>query len=51
MHENRETWPAAVARYGGSPVGEGESRKAHRQAGQESDSGVVCAEQRIAQEG
>ena len=41
MHENRETWPAAVARYGGSPVGEGESRKAHRQAGQESDSGVV----------
>ena len=41
MHENRETWSASAAQLGGRPVGEGESRTAHRQAGQGSDSGVV----------
>ena len=41
MHENRETWSASVARYGGRPVGKGQGRTAHRQAGQESDLGVV----------
>ena len=41
MHENRETWSASAAQSGGRPVGEGESRTAHRHAGQESDSGVV----------
>ena len=41
MHENRETWSASAARYGGRPVGKGQGRTAHRQAGQESDLGVV----------
>jgi group II intron reverse transcriptase/maturase len=41
MHENRETWSASGVRYGGRPVGEGDSRKTHRRVGQESDSGVV----------
>src|ERR1019366_9162455 len=41
MHENRETWPASAAQLGGRPVGEGQGRTTHRQAGQESDSGVV----------
>lgn len=41
MHENRETWSASAAQSGGRPVGEGDSRTAHRQTGQESDSGVV----------
>ena len=41
MHENRETWSASVARYGGRPVGEGQGRMAHRHAGQESDLGTV----------
>ncbi len=41
MHENRETWFASAAQFGGRPVGEGDSRTAHRPAGQESDSGVV----------
>ena len=41
MHENRETWSASVAQSGSRPVGEGESRTTHRQAGQESDSGEV----------
>jgi RNA-directed DNA polymerase len=41
MHENRETWSASAARYGGRPVGEGQGRMAHRHAGQESDLGTV----------
>jgi len=41
MHENRETWSASAAQCGSRPVGEGDSRTTHRQAGQESDSGVV----------
>ncbi len=41
MHENRESWSASAAQSGGRPVGEGDSRTAHRPAGQESDSGVV----------
>src|ERR1017187_10133843 len=41
MHENRETWPASAAQLGGRRVGEGQGRKTHRHAGQESDSGVV----------
>ncbi len=41
MHENRETWSASAAQSGGRPVGEGDSRKTHGGAGQESDSGVV----------
>lgn len=43
MRENRETWSASAAPDGGRPVGKGESRTAHRHAGQESDSGVVPA--------
>jgi len=41
MHENRETWSAPAAPWGGRPVGEGDSQTPHRYAGQESDSGVV----------
>lgn len=41
MHENRETWLASAAQYGGRPVGKGESRTPHAHASQESDSGVV----------
>ena len=41
MHENRETWSVSAAQSGGRAVGEGDSRTTHRQAGQESDSGVV----------
>lgn len=41
MHENRETWAASAAEQRGRAVGEGQGRTAHRQAGQESDSGVV----------
>ena len=41
MHENRDTWSASAAQSGGRPVGEGLGRTTHRQAGQESDSGVV----------
>ena len=35
----------------GRPVGEGQRRTAHTHAVEESDNGVLCAEQRIAQEG
>ena len=41
MHENRETWFASAAQFGGRPVGEGQGRTTYRHAGQESDSGVV----------
>ena len=41
MHENRDTWSASAAQSGGRPVGEGLGRTTHRQAGQESDLGVV----------
>ena len=41
MHENRETWSASAAQLSRRPVGEGDSRTTHRDAGQESDSGVV----------
>ncbi len=41
MHENRETWSASAAQFGGRPVGEGQGRTTYRHAGQESDSGVV----------
>ena len=51
MHENRETWPASAAEQSGRPVGEDQGHKTHRHASQESDSGVVCAEQRVVQEG
>jgi hypothetical protein len=51
MHENRETWSASAAQSGGRPVGKGDSHETHRQAVQESDWGVVCAKQRVAQEG
>jgi group II intron reverse transcriptase/maturase len=41
MHVNRETWSEAVARYGDRPAEEGQGQTFRRQAGQESDSGVV----------
>lgn len=41
MHENRETWLASAAQSGGRPVEEGQGQTIHRNAGQESDSGVV----------
>ena len=41
MHENRETWSASAEEYQGRPAEEGQGQTIRRQAGQESDSGVV----------
>jgi hypothetical protein len=50
MHEIRETSSLAAASKG-SPAGEGESRTSGMNGGEESDRAVVCAEQRVVQEG
>jgi hypothetical protein len=50
MHENRET-SEAPAGYTGRTAGEGSGRTARANASEESDSGIVCAEQRVVQEG
>ena len=51
MHENRETSEIPEVVPHDRPVGEGVSRTAHKHVFEESDSGVVCAEQRVVQEG
>jgi hypothetical protein len=50
MHENRET-SSPTASETGSPAGKGKSRNFRMNGGEESDGVVVCAEQRVAQEG
>ena len=50
MHENRET-SLPTERESGSPAGEGESRTSGTHGNEESDRAVVCAEQRMSQEG
>jgi hypothetical protein len=52
MHENREAseTPEAIRRRD-RPASEGKSRTARVHVFEESDSGTVCAEQRVAQEG
>ena len=51
MHENRETSEMPEAKDRDRPAGEGKSRAARVHVFEESDSGIVCAEQRVAQEG
>lgn len=51
MHENRETSEMPEAVHRDRPAGQGKSRKARAYVFEESDSGTVCAEQRIVQEG
>ena len=51
MHENRETSKTPEANPRDRPAGEGKSHTARMHVFEESDSGTVCAEQRIAQEG
>jgi hypothetical protein len=51
MHENRETSKMPEAHHRNRPAGEGESRTARIHVFEESDSGIVCAEQRVVQEG
>jgi hypothetical protein len=51
MHENRETSEMPEAEERDRPAGEGKSRTARMHVFEESDSGIVCAEQRIVQEG
>jgi hypothetical protein len=50
MHENRETSPS-TGRKRHSPAGKGDSRTTSMNGGEESDGVIMCAEQRIAQEG
>ena len=50
MHENRET-SDVPASSNSRTAGEGSGRNARVYAPEESDSGIVCAEQRIVQEG
>ena len=51
MHENRETSETPEAILRDRPVGKGESRTARVHVFEESDSGIVCAEQRVDREG
>jgi hypothetical protein len=51
MHENRETSETPEADPRDRPAGEGKSRTTRVHVFEESDSGIVCAEQRIVQEG
>jgi hypothetical protein len=51
MHENRETSEVPEAILRDRPAGEGSSRTARVHVFEESDSGTVCAEQRVDQEG
>ena len=48
MHENRET---SVVSAGADRSGKARSRKPDMYAAEESDCAIVCAEQRIVQEG
>jgi hypothetical protein len=49
MHENRETSETPATNAG--RWAKATSRKAHMHVSEGSDSGVVCAEQRVVQEG
>ena len=51
MHENRETSEMPEANLRDRPAGEGKSRTARVHVFEESDSGTVCAEQRVDREG
>jgi hypothetical protein len=51
MHENREASEMPVAVHGDRPAGEDRSRTPRMHVSEESDSGIVCAEQRVVQEG
>ena len=51
MHENRETLEVPEADHRDRPAGEGSSRTARVHVFEESDSAIVCAEQRVDQEG
>ena len=51
MHENRETSEVPAAKQAAGRWAKVTSHKAHVYTSEGSDSGVVCAEQRVAQEG
>jgi hypothetical protein len=52
MHEKRETSTMTAAQETGSRrANEGQGRKVRANMVEESDNGIVCAEQRVAQEG
>ena len=51
MHENRETSEMPEAKIRDRPAGEGNSHTARAHVFEESDSGTVCAEQRVDREG
>ena len=51
MHENRETSEVPEADIRDRPAGEGNSHTARMHVFEESDSGGVCAEQRVDREG
>jgi len=51
MHENRETSETPAAQPGSRTVGEGNRRTARMYVPEESHDGIVCAEQRVVQEG
>ena len=51
MHENRESSGMPVGKVNGRPAGEGDSHTARMDVLEESERGIVCAEQRVVQEG
>jgi len=51
MHENRETWETPAVEPGSRSAGEGLGRTARMYVYEESDRGLVCAEQRVVREG
>ncbi len=51
MHENRETSKTPAAQPDRRSAGEGQSHKARVYVSEESHGGIVCAEQRVVQEG
>ena len=51
MHENREASETPVGHDDSRPAGEGDSHTARMHVAEESDSGIVCAEQHVVQEG
>jgi hypothetical protein len=51
MHENQETSEMPVGHEASRSAGEGDSHTARMHVAEESDSGIVCAEQHVVQEG
>jgi len=51
MHENRETSGIPGRKVAHRTAGEGQGRKSRMRVTEESDSGIVCAEQRVVREG